>query len=164
MCGGSKGCNNQAYGWKYYCVLATERLWFYSDFDLRDVKCLRVMTPSIHHFWHGWNNFLRLFIVVAFANAAGCTTSSEQRAVLERSRAERLQIGRDLEERLFSIRQVRPTFSVQQNLEVFERQELLSFVETIPGGSLIFGGFPAFWIDISRREERAHSLIRDGLR
>lgn len=90
----------------------------------------------------------------------GCTTASEQEAALEPSLNERSLIGQRLEERLFSIKSVKPTFSSRQNIQRFEREVLSKFINTLPSGNLIFGGFPAYWIELDRQEMRVNTQIR----
>lgn len=93
----------------------------------------------------------------------GCSTASEQALELQASPAEQARIGVRLEKRLFSLKQVKPTFTIKNRaVERFERQIVADFVEQIPSGNLIFGGFPAFQLVLSKQQVRVNKQIKGG--
>lgn len=102
-----------------------------------------------------------VFFASAIAFLVGCSTATEQALKLQVSPAEQARIGARLEERLFLFRQVKPTFTIKtKRVERFERQVVAEFIDQMPSGNLIFGGFPAFQFVISKRQVRVNTKIR----
>lgn len=98
---------------------------------------------------------------LAIAILIGCSTASEQALELQGTPAEQARIAARLEERLFALKQVKPTFTIKaRRVERYERQVVTEFVDLMPSGNLIFGGFPAFQFVFSKRQVRVNTQIR----